>query len=319
MANTSQDLKNALAVGGGSLGGAVTHVSEKKTLEDLLKGAQFQAQMAMAMPKTLTPDRLTRVVLSECIKNPELYKCSKPSFFGAVLNAASLGLEPGGALGHCHLVPYKSKGQTLCQLIIGYRGMIALARRSGEIISLQAYAVHQKDHFDWGLGLNPYIEHKPTKETDTGPLVYVYAVAKLKGGGVQFEVLSATEINRIRLQSKGGDSKFSPWVTHFEEMAKKSAVRRLFKYLPVSIEVARAIEPEEKTERDEPTTPHDVATAVFADTGRDIEDINPVPAGQITHEDQATPNAETVDDTAEPEPPHTWSADDPYMPDPEIA
>jgi phage RecT family recombinase len=113
---------------------------------------------------------------------------------------------------------------TECQLIIGYRGMIDLARRSGQIVSLSARTVHEKDHFTYRYGLDETVEHVPANG-ERGQLTYVYAVAKLKDGGVQFEVMSRNEIDKVRAQSKAKDS--GPWVTHFEEMAKKTAIRRL--------------------------------------------------------------------------------------------
>ncbi len=122
--------------------------------------------------------------------------------------------------------------------------MIDLARRSGQIVSLNAYCVYQKDDFKYTLGLDPNIVHAPSDEADRGPVTHVYAVAKLVGGGVQFEVMSRPEIEKIRGQSKAGKSE--PWVSHWEEMAKKSVIRRLFKYLPVSIDAVRAVEVDEK-------------------------------------------------------------------------
>ena len=241
----------------------------------VLRSKQFQAQMALALPKTLTPDRLTRIILTECRKTPDLVRCNRESFFGAVMQCASLGLEPGSALGHCYLLPFgngrSNDGKPNAQLIIGYRGMIDLARRSGQIVSLSAYVVHEKDDFHYQLGLEPDIKHVPSAEAERGPVTYVYAVAKLKGGGCQFEVMSRAEIEKIRLQSKAG--KNGPWVSHWDEMAKKSAIRRLFKYLPVSIEAVRAVEIDEKTDRGEATTMQDFLDGEFIDKG-DIDSFD---------------------------------------------
>ncbi|MGN1209108.1 MAG: recombinase RecT [Duodenibacillus sp.] len=105
---------------------------------------------------------------------------------------------------------------------------------------------------------------------DRGPMTHVYAVAQLQGGGVQFEVMSRAEIEGIRAQSKAGTR--GPWVTHFEEMAKKSVIRRLFKMLPVSIEAARAVEIDEKTDRGEAETRQDFVDAMWEDKGIDSSD-----------------------------------------------
>lgn len=243
------------------------------TLLGMIRQPNFQKQMALAMPKSMTPDRLTRIVMTECRKTPALLKCAPESFYGAVLQCAALGLEPGSALGHCYLLPFGNgkdkQGRPSAQLIIGYRGMIDLARRSGQIISLQAYCVHEQDTFNYKLGLDPDIEHIPASVADRGKVTHVYAVAKLKGGGVQFEVMSRAEIEKVRTSSKAGNS--GPWSSHWEEMAKKTVIRRLFKYLPVSIEAVRAVEIDEKTDRGEATTDQDFLDAEFIEKG-DVND-----------------------------------------------
>lgn len=243
------------------------------TLLGMIRQPNFQKQMALAMPKSMTPDRLTRIVITECRKTPALLKCAPESFYGAVLQCAALGLEPGSALGHCYLLPFGNgkdkQGRPNAQLIIGYRGMIDLARRSGQIISLQAYCVHEQDTFNYKLGLDPDIEHIPASVADRGKVTHVYAVAKLKGDGVQFEVMSRAEIEKVRTSSKAGNS--GPWSSHWEEMAKKTVIRRLFKYLPVSIEAVRAVEIDEKTDRGEATTDQDFLDAEFIEKG-DVND-----------------------------------------------
>lgn len=243
-----------------------------RTVLDKIGGPNFMAQLSVALPKAMTPERLVRVVTTECRKTPALLNCAPESFLGAVLQCAQLGLEPGGALGHCYLLPFgngKAKdGRPNAQLIIGYRGMIDLARRSGQIVSICAYTVHEKDHFEWRLGLDPDIQHVPSPEADRGKMTYVYAVAKLKGGGVQFEVMSRAEVEKVRKQSKAGSS--GPWVTHFDEMAKKTVIRRLFKYLPVSIEAARAVEVDERADRGEAVTPQDFIDVAYEDLGTEV-------------------------------------------------
>lgn len=253
---------------------AVTQTVKKPTtLLGVVRSPDFQKQMALAMPKSMTPDRLTRIVMTECRKTPALLKCAPESFYGAVLQCAALGLEPGSALGHCYLLPFGNgkdkQGRPNAQLIIGYRGMIDLARRSGQIVSLQAYCVHEQDTFNYKLGLDPDIEHIPASVADRGKVTHVYAVAKLKGGGVQFEVMSRAEIEAVRKSSKAGTT--GPWSSHWDEMAKKSVIRRLFKYLPVSIEAVRAVEIDEKSERGEAVTEQDFIEAEFIDKG-DVND-----------------------------------------------
>ena len=250
-------------------------VQKEKTLLDIVRAKGFQAQMKLALPKTLTPERLTRVVMTECRKTPALLKCKRESFLGAVLQCAQLGIEPGSALGHAYMIPY---GQE-CTLVLGYRGMIDLARRSGQIVSIHAYCVHVKDEFHYELGLHADIRHIPSAEADRGAVTYVYAVAHLQGGGVQFEVMSRADIEAIRAKSKAGRS--GPWTMYWEEMAKKTVIRRLFKLLPVSIELARAIEVDEKTDRGETVEPSDVIDGVAVDKGIDIPPVADESTGEV--------------------------------------
>lgn len=151
--------------------------------------------------------------------------------------------------------------------------MIDLARRSGQIQSIGAYVVHEADDFEYELGLHPDIHHKPSPLADRGPVTYVYAVAVLKGGGVQFEVMSRAEVEAIRKQSKAGNS--GPWVTHWEEMARKSVVRKLFKYLPVSIEAVRAVEIDEKSDRGEIVTEEDFINGQYVEKGVSLNPVTP--------------------------------------------
>lgn len=264
---------------------AVVQQVKAATVIDVVRSKKFQAQMALALPKSMTADRLTRIVMTECRKAPALLKCAPESFYGAVLQCAALGLEPGSALGHCYLLPFGNgkdkQGRPNAQLIIGYRGMIDLARRSGQIVSLSAYCVHEQDTFNYKLGLDPDIEHIPASVADRGKVTHVYAVAKLKGGGVQFEVMSRAEIEAVRKTSKAGTS--GPWASHWDEMAKKTVIRRLFKYLPVSIEAVRAVEIDEKTDRGEATTDQDFLDAEFIEKG----DFNDAPQIEAAPEEPA--------------------------------
>ncbi len=208
----------------------------------------YKAEIARALPKHMTADRMARIALTEFRKTPALMKCDPATLFGAVIQCSQLGLEPGGTMGHAYLIPFENrkKGTTDVQFILGYRGMLDLARRSGQIVSISARDVCANDKFSYRYGIDETIEHIPS-DGDRGELTHVYAVAKLKDGGVQFEVLTRAQIEEIRAGSQGYKTaiKFnktdSPWIAHFTEMAKKTAIRRLFKYLPVSIEIQRAV------------------------------------------------------------------------------
>lgn len=199
-----------------------------------------KAHIASVLPKHMTPDRVVKVALTAYNRTPALAQCSMQSIFMAVMQASELGLEPGGALGQAYLVPYGNQ----CQFILGYRGMIELARRSGEIESLEAHVVHANDTFEVEFGLETKLRHKPCLDGDAGEICFVYALAKLKGGAIQFEVMTKSQVDAIKNRSRA--SRNGPWVTDYEEMARKTVVRRLFKYLPVSCEkIADALEAEQ--------------------------------------------------------------------------
>lgn len=198
---------------------------------------KMKPQIALALPKAMSADRLARIALTSIRTTPKLLECSVESLMGAVMLAAQLGLEPG-PLGHAYLVPYKSEAT----LIIGYRGMIDLARRSDQIVSIAAHVVHEHDEFEFTYGLEENLVHKPAWQNPGVP-VGAYMVAKLKDGGHVIEVMSLEEIEAVRARSKSPNS--GPWVTDWEQMARKTVIRRGAKYLPLSIESQRAIAQDE--------------------------------------------------------------------------
>lgn len=240
---------------------------------------QFKKQLALAVPKHLNADRMARIAATEVRKNKALLNTEPTSFLGSVMQAAQLGLEPGSALGQVYLVPYGNQ----CQLILGYRGMIDLARRSGQVLSLNAYAVREGDDFSFQLGLKPDIHHVPSLEADRikKPITYVYAVATLKGGGYQFEVMSRAEVEAVRAKAKSKNI----WNTYFEEMAKKTVIRRLFKYLPVSIEALEITNADAKREAGEKVEPDDVIN-IEAVSVEDFEDGEVISTQESAHEPQ---------------------------------
>ncbi|NIK11165.1 recombination protein RecT [Alkalibacillus almallahensis] len=220
-----------------------------KTIEDYLK--KMAPAMEQALPKHMDADRLMRLATTTIRTTPELKQAEVGSLLGAVMQAAQLGLEPG-LIGHCYLLPFKNnkKGTTEVQFIIGYKGMIDLARRSGQIQNIYAHAVYENDTFDYELGLEPRLEHKPTMDSDKGAFVGAYAVAHFKDGGYQFEFMPKADIERRKQRSKAANSKYSPWATDYEEMAKKTVIRHMWKYLPISVEIQKAASEDETTRQD---------------------------------------------------------------------
>lgn len=210
----------------------------------------MKPQLVAALPRHLTPDRLARVVMTAIQNTPKLLECDRQSLFSAIMTCAQLGLEPDGVLGQAYLIPFGKK----VQFIPGYRGLIALARNSGDVTSIQAQAVYEGDFFDYQFGLNERLDHKPA-EKERGEVTHFYAIAKFKDGGHHWDVLTVADVDRIRNKSEGYKSAVrfakkdgngnliikSPWVDHYDEMGKKTAIRRIAKYLPMDVQKAAFI------------------------------------------------------------------------------
>lgn len=207
-----------------------------------------KGELAKMLPKTLSIDRLLKVAQIAATTTPALAKCDVPSLVGAIGQCAQMGLEPNTVLGHAYLVPFNTKrkdanGQerwvNSVQVIIGYKGLIDLARRSGQIVSIAAHEVCAADKFELIYGLEEKLNHTPAMG-ERGEVVGFYAVAKLKDGGYSFEFMSVHQVRDIMkaTQSKGG---YGPWKDHFIEMGRKTVIRRLAKYLPLSIEFQTAV------------------------------------------------------------------------------
>lgn len=201
----------------------------------------YKGEIARALPRHLNPDTMTRIALTCFRMNPKLAECQPASVFACVIQASQLGLRPG-LMGECYLIPYKDQ----CTLQIGYQGLLDLVRRSGLVESISAHIVHERDEFDVEWGTTPGIKHRPYLDGDPGAVRLVYAVAKLKGGGAHAEVMNLTDIERIKNRSQNVINaarygKATPWDTDFGEMARKTVLRRICKYLPKSTDLATAL------------------------------------------------------------------------------
>lgn len=215
-------------------GGMVARRENKATLRAMLEAPETKAAMERVLPQHLTVDRMIGLAILATTQQPKLLECTPASVLQSVMQAAQLGLEINGSLGHAYLVPYNTKNGMLCQLIPGYRGMIYLAKLSGALNTAEARVVYDGELFEVDYGTTPRIVHRPRFDlprTDD-KIVAVYFVATLPDGTKQFEVMSREEVDRIRSRSKASGS--GPWVSDFGEMARKTPTRRGIKYLPVS-------------------------------------------------------------------------------------
>lgn len=210
---------------------------------------QYKGEIARALPKHINPDRMARIALTAFRMAPKLGECDPRSVFAAVIQSSQLGLEVG-LMDEAHLVPFGKQ----CQLIPGYTGLMKLARNSGLVVDIYAEAVRINDKFALKLGMERDLQHEPltapggfpASDEERGEVVGFYAVGILKDGSKTFVAMSRKEVEKIRDGSKGYQAakkynKESPWDTDFSAMGRKTAIRRLCKWLPKSPELATAL------------------------------------------------------------------------------
>ena len=195
------------------------------------------------MPKHMTSERFLQLTVSAVNHEPKLLECDFVTLMSCVMRCSALGLEPSAVdgLGRAYILPYRNgkTGKMEATFILGYKGMLELARRSGEVLKIEAHAVHAGDDFMYRFGLDPYLAHTPRSGGNKDNMTHVYMIAWLKNSPVPyFDVMTKGEVEDIRKRSRAKDS--GAWVTDYEEMAKKTVLRRSFKYLPVSVDAQSA-------------------------------------------------------------------------------
>lgn len=268
--------------------GEIVRQSDSQTWNVMGIAKRCEGMVAQVLPKHVSADRMARIVLSTVRNNAKLQRCSPASFAGSILSAAALGLEPNSPLGLAYLVPYGSE----CTLILGYQGMLELARRSGYLQGFHAFPVYEGDTFEYELGLEPKIVHKPSDDPrrgdDAAQLTHVYAVATLKGGEKVFTVLNRAEVERRRMRSATQKNRPSgPWVTDYEAMALKTATRKLWRWLPKSSEMAAAAALDEAPElnQSQAVAYDPKVTEALAADGFDVTDTNADDTPEDTNEE----------------------------------
>ena len=221
-----------------------------KTLNDYIK--LMEPEIKKALPSIITPERFTRMTLTAVRSTPGLAACEPKSFLAAMMSAAQLGLEPNTPLGQAYLIPFRNnkKGITEVQFQIGYKGLIDLAYRSGEVEVVQAQCVYENDKFEGEYGIEPKLKHVPA-DGDRGNLIKIYAMFRTKSGGYGFEVMSIKDIeDHAKKYSKAYNSSSSPWKSNFEEMAKKTVLKRVLKYAPLKSDFVRSVVQDETVKTD---------------------------------------------------------------------
>ena len=250
---------------------ALALAKSPRSIRDLIQSDQFANAVKAGLPKHITVQRFTRIALNATMRQPQLLDCTKESFFLRMLELSALGIEPDGR--RAHLIPFQNNrmcgacghekerhqrgvckvpgcknkdcgnvpSAVECTLIIDYKGLAELVRRSGDVSYMHCDVVYGGDKWDFEYGTNAHLTHKPNLEKQDRNLVLaIYSYVKLRDGNEDFIVLSPREVEDIRSQSKYPNGK--PWKEHWPEMAKKSAFRRHSKWLPLSAEVRDAIE-----------------------------------------------------------------------------
>ena len=205
----------------------------------------LEPEIRKALPSVITPERFTRMALSAINNTPKLAECTQMSFLAALMNAAQLGLEPNTPLGQAYLIPFQNKGVLECQFQLGYKGLINLAYRNEQLQTIQAQCVYANDEFEYELGLNSKLFHKPALG-ERGEMVAVYALFKLQNGGYGFEVMSKQDVDiYAQKYSKAINSSFSPWKSAYTEMAMKTVIKRVLRYAPLKTDFLRAVATDE--------------------------------------------------------------------------
>lgn len=223
-------------------------LKKNMAIPDMVKA--MMPEIRRALPTVITPERFTRIALSALNNTPALQQCTPMSFLAALMNAAQLGLEPNTPLGQAYLIPYKNKGNLECQFQIGYKGLIDLAYRNGQIQTIQAQAVYEHDFFEYEYGLEPRLVHKPAF-SDRGEIIYFYALFKCSNGGFGFSVMSKADVDLYaKTYSKAFDTSYSPWKTDYESMAKKTVIKQALKYAPIKTDFQRALSTDETIKKE---------------------------------------------------------------------
>jgi len=218
-------------------------------VKELLWNDAAKIQLQQVAAAHMKPERMMRLMANAIRTTPKLGECDPMSLLGGLMTCAGLGLEPNTLMGHAYLIPFKNnrKKITEVQLVVGYKGLIDLARRSGHITSISAN-IHYSDDEVWEYeeGTEARLRHIPGAQE--GDKRHAYAIAKFRDGGHAYVVLPWAKVMKIRDGSQGwqtavkfGATDRNPWKSHEDEMAKKTAIRALAKYLPLSVEFRDAL------------------------------------------------------------------------------
>jgi recombination protein RecT len=289
MANGEVDIESREAAAQSAQSGLV---KSTRGIRDLIQGEEFKSAVKAALPRAMRPERFVRVALNAIMRQPDLLNCTKESFFRCMLDLSMFGLEPDGR--RAHLIPFRNNKECTCghpkdqhrgaecvhckckqftvrvdcTLIVDYKGLAELVRRSGDVSFIHADIVYEHDEFEFAYGSNAVLKHKPNMDDRGNKKICVYSFVRLKDGSEDFTVMSIAEVNNIRKRSRAADS--GPWVSDYDEMAKKTVFRRHSKWLPLSPETRDAVErDDEQIDFGGMGVTENTATAIAGESGND--------------------------------------------------
>lgn len=253
-------------------------LTKKQDIKSIINSESMREQFARALPKHLTADRFARVAITALTRTPKLADCTPASLMKCLLDLSAMGLEPDGR--RAHLIPYGTEAT----LIVDYKGLVELIRRSGDVVSIRAETVCEKDEFSW---TNGEVTHAVNWREDRGQVQAVYAEAVMKSGEKQTAVMTLKEVEAIRDRSQGyqyakKNNKQHPWLSDFPEMSKKTVVRRLSKMLPLSSEIMQHVERD-----DDQFTIRNVTPSVPSFVLPKVEAIEEIETAEVEGERQA--------------------------------
>lgn len=241
-----------------------TGLNTSMSIADMIKA--MEPEIRKALPEVITPERFTRMALTALNTTPKLNECTPMSFLAALMNAAQLGLEPNTPLGQAYLIPYKNKGVLECQFQIGYKGLMDLSYRNPLVQMIQAQAVYENDYFEYELGLESKLIHRPVLR-ERGEIVSFYGLFKLTNGGFGFEVMSKEDMDAYAKEySKAFDTSFSPWKSNYIGMAKKTVIKQALKYAPIKADFRRALSTDETIKNEIAEDMSEIHSEDFYDT-----------------------------------------------------
>ncbi|MCR5436182.1 MAG: recombinase RecT [Treponema sp.] len=289
----------------GSNANEVATTEKKGTLGEWLKDRKESFLQALPA-NTVNVDRFMQSAMLAITnpKMPNLRICTKDSIFRSLREAASYGLELNGTLGQAYLIPYNEtvngKKEMTCHMQMGYKGLIALARRSNTIKTIAAEPIHENDIFEVQLGMGRTLSHKIDIMKERGAIIGYYCLVELCNGGSQFKVMSKKDVENHRNKfSKAYDSKDpnNIWNKNFDAMALKTVVIQALKLCPISIEAMDAVIREEREDiKDFTDDVEYTVTDVQAETVNETPAIEEAPKTETKEQPKAEPQQPSFDE-----------------------